>query len=209
MSADHQQEPQPVAELRTQSFNFPGTTVNFSHAVVQPGHLEPPENGSNFTADGPPFLWTNPDSLEMIMRQDEPGIGTGFGRGPDEGLGNAFVAFVGGDSRGGAAGFEEPLSNAQSKIAAQPTSTTTRHSPPPPDLPLGTSGPSRRFRHLQCKYRQSARTLLSHRPMQTSTIEASLRRWLLQLSNRYAQLVSGTTVRALCRNGMTRILTSG
>jgi hypothetical protein len=139
MSADHQYQPRSAAELPMQSFNFPGTTANFSHAVVHPGHLEPPENGSNFTADGPPFLWTNPDPLGLIMRQDEPGLGTGFGRGPDEGLGGAFV---GAETGGAAAGFEGSFPNAPSRIAAQPNSTTMHHSAHLPNLPLGTPGPS-------------------------------------------------------------------
>lgn len=140
MTANHQQQPRSVAELPMRSFHFPGTTVNFSHAVVLPGHLEPPESGSNFTADGPPFLWTNPDYLGLIMRQDEPRLGTSCGRQPVEGLGNAFV---GADSGRGIAGSEASLPSAPSRVVAQPSSIMTQHSSHPLNLPFTTtSGPS-------------------------------------------------------------------
>lgn len=44
-----------------QSFRFPGTTVNFSHAMVTPGRVEQVDNGLRFTAEAQPFVWVNPD----------------------------------------------------------------------------------------------------------------------------------------------------
>ncbi|KAJ9123177.1 hypothetical protein QFC22_001370 [Naganishia vaughanmartiniae] len=46
--------------VEMKSFEFPGTEVSFTHAMVTPGRVEYMHDGFSFTAEGQPFLWTNP-----------------------------------------------------------------------------------------------------------------------------------------------------
>lgn len=118
--SDEQQQQKTTSSTTStimQAFHFPGTTVNFTHAMVTPGHVRTLEDGFNFTAEGQPFLWTNPDFMGIVTQQEEQKSGTNLeGQQAEACTGRIVNADSGVDV------FQRPLDKALSNKDNQPNS---------------------------------------------------------------------------------------